>query len=223
MMLKRRGLGAAFSISPYEKASAPSESGTSAAAATAELAFRSGSAAAVKEKYPSWGLRNQINNDINNLEDALRLYDDMVRTRPLNNVIPLNQLLSRLIKLKHYSSAISLFKDMWALGIPVNEYILTTVVTCYCLVGRVDLGFCTLGAFFKRGVVPNVATFAILLNGLFRWDRVSQAQELFKKIIYRKLCEPDEKMYGVIIDGLCKAGNTSMAIEFLEVYAKTKS
>lgn len=92
---------------------------------------------------------------------------------------------------------------------------LLTTINCYCIMGRVDFGFSLLGSCFKRGLVPSSATYGTLLKGLFKENRISQAQELFKKIIYEKLCETNGVMFGTVIDGLCKTGNTSTAIKFL--------
>nr|XP_027076764.1 putative pentatricopeptide repeat-containing protein At1g12700, mitochondrial [Coffea arabica]XP_027076765.1 putative pentatricopeptide repeat-containing protein At1g12700, mitochondrial [Coffea arabica]XP_027076766.1 putative pentatricopeptide repeat-containing protein At1g12700, mitochondrial [Coffea arabica]XP_027076767.1 putative pentatricopeptide repeat-containing protein At1g12700, mitochondrial [Coffea arabica]XP_027076768.1 putative pentatricopeptide repeat-containing protein At1g127 len=168
-------------------------------------------------------LRNDINN-VNSLDDALSLFERMVRMRPLPSVIQFNQLLTCIVKMKnHYSSVISLFRDMSAKGIPIDDYTLTLVINCYCVVGRVDLAFSTLSGFFKRGFVPNVVTFGTLLKGLFREHKVPEAQELFKKIIKEKLCKPNETMLGIVIDGLCKAGNTQTAIEFLRAMEKRGS
>ncbi|CAI9099680.1 OLC1v1036537C1 [Oldenlandia corymbosa var. corymbosa] len=160
-------------------------------------------------------LKSGFLNDITSPEDALNLYKQMVLLDPPPNVIAFTQLLDRLVKLKHYSLAISLYRNMTALGFPVSDYILNTVIHCYCLVNKVDFGFSVLGGFFKRGIVPDVCTFGTLLKGLFKEIRINQAQELFRKIIFEKLCEPDIPMCVTVIDGLCKVGNTSMAILFL--------
>ncbi|KAL3533592.1 hypothetical protein ACH5RR_007113 [Cinchona calisaya] len=57
---------------------------------------------------------------INNLDDAVDLYNNMVKMRPLPNIIHFNQLLVRVVRMKHYSSAITLFRDMSVVGIPIG-------------------------------------------------------------------------------------------------------
>ncbi|KAL3631016.1 hypothetical protein CASFOL_024000 [Castilleja foliolosa] len=151
--------------------------------------------------------------NIRNLDDALCLYDDMSSTRPLPSVIKFNQLLSTLVNLKEYSSAIYLFKHLCNnSGIYVDEYTMNIVINSYCLSNRADFGVSILGWFFKRGCVPNVFTFTTLLEGLFRENKINEAQELFRKMGVVK--------YGTVIDGLCKAGNTPMALELLGVMEK---
>ncbi|KAL3653996.1 hypothetical protein CASFOL_003677 [Castilleja foliolosa] len=167
--------------------------------------------------------RDKIQN-IKGLDDALRLYENMSRMRPLPSVIQFNQLLSRVVNLKEYSSAIHLFNDMNCnLGISVSEYTMNIAINCYCLSNRVDYGFSILGWFFKRGCVPNVFSFSTLLKGLFRENRINEAQGLFRKMVKEELCELNAVTYGTVIDGLCKAGNTPMAIEMLRVMENGRS
>ncbi|KAL6565310.1 hypothetical protein OROGR_002261 [Orobanche gracilis] len=158
--------------------------------------------------------------NINGLDDALSLYEKLSRTRPLPSVVQFNKLLSHLVNLKEYAAAIYLFKDIGNLGVLVDEYTMTIAINCYCLSNRVDFGFSILGWFFKRGCVPNVFTFNTLLKGLFRGNRINEAQELFRKMVREGLCELSVVTYGTVIDGLCKAGNTAMAIELLRVMEK---
>ncbi|XP_022008462.1 putative pentatricopeptide repeat-containing protein At1g12700, mitochondrial [Helianthus annuus] len=46
-------------------------------------------------------------------------------------------------------------------------------------------------------------------------DQVVEAVELFKKLVKEKICEPNQVMYGTVVNGLCKAGHTSKALELL--------
>ncbi|KAL6501180.1 hypothetical protein OROHE_025043 [Orobanche hederae] len=155
--------------------------------------------------------------NINGLDDALCLYEKMSRTRPLPSVVQFTKLLSRLVNLKEYAAGIYLFKDMCNLGVSVDDYTMNIAINSYCLSDRVDYGFSVLGWFFKRGFIPDVFTFNTLLKGLFRGNRINEAQELFRKMVKEELCELSVVTYGTVIDGLCKAGNTAMAIDLLTV------
>ncbi|KAL3812558.1 hypothetical protein ACJIZ3_013826 [Penstemon smallii] len=160
--------------------------------------------------------------NISRLDDALDFYNKLVRRNPLPCVQEFNKLLSHIVKLKEYSFVISRFKDMCFLGIPVDEYTLNIVINAYCNCNKLDYGFSKLGCFFKRGLEPNGATFSTLLKALFKQNRVLEAQELFTKIETESLCELNVVVYGVTIDGLCKAGNTSRAFEiFREMERKS--
>ncbi|KAL3630952.1 hypothetical protein CASFOL_023936 [Castilleja foliolosa] len=151
--------------------------------------------------------------NIRNLVGAYCLYVSMSTTRPLPNVKQFNQLLSRVVNHKEYSTAIYLFKDICKnSGSYIDEYTMNIAINSYCLSNQADLGFSILGCFFKRGCVPNEFTFTTLLKGLFRENKINEAQELFRKMGVVK--------YGTVIDGLCKAGNTPMALELLGVMEK---
>ncbi|XP_027174281.1 putative pentatricopeptide repeat-containing protein At1g12700, mitochondrial [Coffea eugenioides] len=170
--------------------------------------------------YGSRRLRSDIDG-ISNLDEALGFYKQMVRMKPLPSVVHFNRLLGRIVKMKQYLVVLSISRDMAELGcIPLDDYTLSIVINCYCFLGRVDFGFSIFGGFFKRGILPNTATFTTLLKGLFREHKIHEAQGLFKKIIYEKLCIPNEITYGTVIDGLSKAGNTSMAIQVLRFMEK---
>ncbi|KAK2973890.1 hypothetical protein RJ640_013944 [Escallonia rubra] len=143
-------------------------------------------------------------NKIKKLEDVFFLFDEMLRMRPLPSTLQFTLLLTDVTKMKHYSASLSLYKEMGALGIPINEYIM-----CWNWVLN--------PFFFRRGIVPNVATFGILLKGLVLEDRVPEAVILFTKLIRERVCEPNEVMYGTIVSGLCKTGNTSRAIQLLRL------
>ncbi|KAL6586618.1 hypothetical protein OROMI_001606 [Orobanche minor] len=93
--------------------------------------------------------------NINGLDDALCLYEKLSRTKPLPNVVQFAKLLSRLVNLKEYAAARYLFKDIYNLGVLVNDYTMNIAINSYCLSDRVDYGFSVLGWFFKRGFIPD--------------------------------------------------------------------
>ncbi|KAL8479246.1 hypothetical protein ACS0TY_026204 [Phlomoides rotata] len=156
----------------------------------------------------------------NSRDDALVLYEKMTRMRPLPSVIEFTQLLTRVVHLREYSTAIRLFKDICNLDIPVNEYTLNIVVKSYCHCNRADYGFPVLGMFFKRGCAPDAITFSTLLRGLFMENRINEALELFLKITREELCELNVILYGTVIDGLCKKMKIDTALKLFDEMCK---
>ncbi|KAL0413972.1 UNVERIFIED_CONTAM: Pentatricopeptide repeat-containing protein, mitochondrial [Sesamum radiatum] len=152
---------------------------------------------------------------INDVEDARCLFLDMVRMRTKPSVFQFTKLLTVVVKMKHYSVALSLFDKMCQLGAPVDAITMTIAINCYCLLSRVDFGFAILGTFFKRGCEPNVATFSTLIKVLFLVGEVAEVEKLFKKLLSEKLCEPDEIMFLTVLNGLSKAGHTLVARDLL--------
>ncbi|GKD35303.1 zinc finger CCCH domain-containing protein 13-like protein isoform X1 [Tanacetum coccineum] len=176
------------------------------------------------------GNSNSSGREVNNklLDDALRLFDDMLHRKPLPSVVELNRQITVIIKMKHYSTALSLFKQLNVMGIPRNLYTITSSINCYCRLNQVTYGFALLGTIFKHGYSPDVTTYTSLINGLVHADQVFDAIELFKKVIRRKLCDPNEVMfmdgsvckprvneYNTIIDSLCKDKLVDRAFQLL--------
>ncbi|KAL0377006.1 UNVERIFIED_CONTAM: putative pentatricopeptide repeat-containing protein, mitochondrial [Sesamum calycinum] len=158
---------------------------------------------------------------VHGVDDAVFLFRQMLIMRPQPSVVDFNKLLAAVVKMKQYSVALNLFDEMHQLGTPANEYTLTIVINCYCLLNRVDFGFAILGSFLKRGCEPNVTTFNTLIKGLFLDDKVIEAEKLFKKLLALRLCEPNEVTILTVINGLCKAGHTLTAYDLLGLFEKT--
>ncbi|KAL0456607.1 UNVERIFIED_CONTAM: putative pentatricopeptide repeat-containing protein, mitochondrial [Sesamum latifolium] len=158
---------------------------------------------------------------IHEVDDAVFLFREMVRMRPQPSVVQFTKLLNVIVKMKQYRVALNVFDEMRQSGAPVDEYTLTIVINCYCLLNRVDFGFAILGSFFKHGNKPNVTTFNTLIKGLFLDDKVVEAEKLFKELLILKLCEPNEVMILTVINGLCKAGHTLTAYDLLGLLEKT--
>ncbi|KAM7466417.1 hypothetical protein LguiB_013979 [Lonicera macranthoides] len=89
-------------------------------------------------------------------------------------------------------------------------------INCYCHLNRVTFGFSLLGSLFKRGYEPTVVTFTTLIKGLFAQDKFSEAKNLFIKLLGEKQIKPTVVTYGAVMNGLCKSGNTKIAIELLK-------
>ncbi|KAJ0704807.1 putative tetratricopeptide-like helical domain superfamily [Helianthus annuus] len=104
---------------------------------------------------------------------------------------------------------------MRLMGVPVSILTMNISINCYCRLNQVVYGFALLLTLFKKGFSPSLATYSTLINGRVLADRVFDVVELFKKLLRDKLCDPDQVMYGTVINGLCKVGHTSKAIELL--------
>ncbi|KAJ9556754.1 hypothetical protein OSB04_011368 [Centaurea solstitialis] len=166
-------------------------------------------------KLKAWNPKSSLFEKITKVDDALQLFDKMTQRQPLPSVAKFNHLLAAVTKTKHYSCSIHLFKQMAAIGVPVDVYTTTIVIKCCCQMSCTSQGFAIVAYGFKRGVVPDVITFSTLLNGLILEDRVHEAERLFKKLIKEKLCEPNVVIYNTMIKGICKFGNNDIPIALL--------
>ena len=155
------------------------------------------------------------------LDDALVVFDKMLRMKPLPTLIDFNQLLAALVKMKHYSAAVSVFSKMCSCNIAVDIVTYNTTINCCCHLKRVDYGFALLAAIFKRGFLPDVVTYTTLIRGLISQDKFLEAELLFKNLLKYNQIQPDAPIFTTIIDGLCKTGHTSQAMMLLR-YMETK-
>ncbi|VFQ63679.1 unnamed protein product [Cuscuta campestris] len=155
---------------------------------------------------------------IKKLDDAILVYRHMVQTHPHPPIYQFNLLLDAIGKMGRYSDAVSLFRDIFASGVVIDNYTLSIAANSLARLHRVDLGFAILGSHLKLGLVPNVVFFSTLLKGLFLQGRVHNASWLFQKLLNEKLCKIDEVTLLILIDGLCKAGHTGKAIKLLHFF-----
>ncbi|KAL8155896.1 hypothetical protein AgCh_001085 [Apium graveolens] len=119
--------------------------------------------------------------------------------------------------MKQYAVAVSVFRDMYVKGIPVNVFTFSTAMICFCHLNCVDYAFALLAAIIKRGFVPNVVTYNTLIRGLISQDNPVEAQLLFTNLIRFKLIQPNVVTYTTIINGLCKRGHASMVVKLFKL------
>ncbi|KAL8096589.1 hypothetical protein AgCh_037523 [Apium graveolens] len=154
------------------------------------------------------------------LDDALFVFDKMLKMKPLLPAMQFSQLLAGLVRMKEYSVGVSMFRDMCVLCVPVNICTYNTVINCCCHLNRLDYAFSLLGGIIKRGFVPNVVTYSTLIKGLLSQDRPVEAEHLFKKLILFNEVQPNVVTYSIIIDGLCKTSNTLKAVKLFRNMGK---
>nr|GLL49825.1 pentatricopeptide repeat-containing protein At3g22470, mitochondrial-like [Ipomoea trifida] len=135
--------------------------------------------------------------------DALNLFREMARTRPLPSTIHFTKLLSRVMKMKHYSIVVSLFQEMRIRGIPIGVYTLNILIDAFRCSDRVDCGFCVLGLFFKCGIEFDDITFNTLLKGLCQDHKIVEVVELFRKSVRENLYTLNT--FNILIDACCRA------------------
>ncbi|KAI9087347.1 hypothetical protein K1719_030667 [Acacia pycnantha] len=153
------------------------------------------------------------------VDDAIDFFHEMVRMKPMLHERDYTLLIGVIVRMKHYTTAISLIKHMYSLGMRADVCTLDIIINCLCHLKQTAFGFSVLGTMFKVGLEPTVVTFTTLVNGLCIEGDVVQAISLvdhMEKIGY----ESDIHTYGAIINGLCKAGNTSAAIGYLRKMEK---
>ncbi|KAM7462435.1 hypothetical protein LguiA_030556 [Lonicera macranthoides] len=151
----------------------------------------------------------------NNLQDSLVSFNRLLKSRSTHSIIEINRVLGSIVKMGHYHNVLSLIKQLQLHGVPVDYYTINIGINCYSHLNRVNFGFSMLGSLFKRGYEPNVVSFITLMKGLFTENKHSEAKNLFTNLVRENQIEPDVVTYGTVINGLCKSGNTKIAVELL--------
>ncbi|CAI9277767.1 unnamed protein product [Lactuca saligna] len=111
--------------------------------------------------------------------------------------VKFNRLLQAITRMKAYSCALDMFKQMTVRG-----------------KAKDGLGVLCIG--LKLGVVPDRFTFSTLLDGFIKANRVGEAELFFRnpsKKRYVKQMQPCTKL--TMIKGLCKVSQNSIAIGLL--------
>ncbi|KAL6187988.1 hypothetical protein ACLB2K_039383 [Fragaria x ananassa] len=162
-------------------------------------------------------IETQIGNRpiVSDVEDALKVFDEMLHSRPLPSVVRFTQILGQLVKLRQYSSVISLNRKMGLIGIAPDAYTFSILINCYCHLNKMRFGLSVLGKFFKLGLQPNVITFNTLINGFVLDNQVSEAARVFTKMVEGGHCNPDVFTFTTLIKGFCKIGNNNAALQLL--------
>ena len=153
VFLKRGAAGISYGLGGMSSSSSPPPS---FALLSMNLISRNHSKASSKEF--SRGKHGREHDKIETLEDALKMFDEMLRIRPLPSVVCFNQLLGQIAKMKHYSVVISRYKQMGLRGIPTNVYTLNIMIDCFCHLNSMGFSSSMLGKLNKSGYEPDTAT-----------------------------------------------------------------
>ncbi|CAA7039194.1 unnamed protein product [Microthlaspi erraticum] len=119
-------------------------------------------------------------------DDAVELFQSMLRSRPLPSVIDFNNCLVALPKQKVRYRFRSL-KQMEFQGIAYDLYSLNIMINCFCRLRKLSSAFSVLGKMLKLGYEPDTVTFSTLMNGLCLEGRVSEALTLVDRMVAMEL------------------------------------
>ncbi|CAL9237607.1 unnamed protein product [Arabidopsis halleri] len=151
---------------------------------------------------------------IQSLDDAIDLFNEMVRSRPLYSAIDFNKLIGVIVRMELPGVAISLYQKMELLQIPCNICSFDILIKCFCDCHKFSFALSTFGKITKLGFQPNVVTFNTLINGFCIEDRMLEAVALFDRMV-EEGHQPDVVTYGTIVNGMCKIGDTVSALNLL--------
>jgi len=106
------------------------------------------------------------------LDDAVALFGEMVKSRPLPSIVEFNKLLSAIAKMNKFDLVISLGERMHNLGISYDLYSYNILINCFCRRSQLPLALAVLGKMMKLGYEPDIVTLSSLLNGYCHSKRI---------------------------------------------------
>ncbi|KAK3153020.1 hypothetical protein QOZ80_2BG0166610 [Eleusine coracana subsp. coracana] len=169
-------------------------------------------------------IRRRVQSGTLDLEDALRLFDELLQQRrhraSPGSIQPFNDLITAVARGRGDGPAriVSLFSRMARAGAAVpNAYTYGVLVSCCCRAGRVDLALSPLTAVLKAGLTLEAIAFTPLLSGLCGERRVEEAMDVVRRVMPDLRCAPDVFSHSVILKGLCDHGRSLEALKFLHM------
>lgn len=138
----------------------------------------------------------------------------MLQISPTPPILQFNHILASLVKINHYPTAISLFRQLEFNGIKPSIVTLTILMNCYCHTGGITFLFSILTKILKMGYEPNSITFTTLIKGMCLNGQAYEAL-LFHDHVVAHGFKLDQVSYAILMNGLCKMGETRAAMQML--------
>jgi leucine-rich PPR motif-containing protein len=159
------------------------------------------------------------------LDDALKLFDELlIHARPAS-VRALNQLLSVVSCAKCSSSSklvVSQFNPMFrdfSNKVPPDLCTYSIVFGCFCCMGRLGHGFATFGFILKTGWRVDDILVNQLLKGLCDTKRLDEAMDILLPRMPEVGCTPSVVSYNTLFKGFCDEKRAEEALELLHMMA----
>jgi pentatricopeptide repeat protein len=146
-----------------------------------------------------YSINRFIHNDVH-VDNAVSSFQRMLQMRHTPPIVEFNKILTSLVKIKHYTTVISLchkleqFKE-----ITPDLCTFNILINCYChLSGQITFSFSVLGKILKMGYQPNTITFTTLIKGLCLSGHVKKALH-FHDHVLTKGFQLNQVSYGTLI------------------------
>lgn len=145
------------------------------------------------------------------MEEALSLLDEMIHQGVRPNVITFNVLIDGFGKLGEMVSALKMFEKMSILNCDPDVITFTSLISGHCQIGELDQGLKLWDEMNLKRLFPNVYTFSVVVGALCKENRLNEARDLLRQLLWRDDIVPKAFIYNPVIDGFCKAGNVDEA------------
>ncbi|CAA7039164.1 unnamed protein product [Microthlaspi erraticum] len=170
--------------------------------------------------------RERLRSGIENTkpDDAVELFQSMLRSRPLPTLIDFSRLFSGIAKTKRVAEGYDqresspTFTFNALIDSFVKEGKLVEAKELYNeMIAR---GLEIFRKLSLRGLVADTVTYSTLIQGFLQSGKLNVAKELFQRW-FLVVC-PSAVTYGILLDGLCDNGELENALEIFEKMEKSK-
>ncbi|TXG47706.1 hypothetical protein EZV62_027000 [Acer yangbiense] len=167
------------------------------------------------------------------IDNAKELFSEMKSMGISPDVVSYNSLIHGFCCWGKWEEAKDLIVEMVDQHVQPDVVTFSVIIDELCKNDKIDKANELLELMIKRGVMPNtgdgfkgsctgccyILTYNTLLSGLFRAGKIGHA--MFSEMRHKNFM-PDEYTYNIPIDGLCKNGCITKAIEILHTLKKGK-
>ena len=154
-------------------------------------------------------------------EEASSHFTSLIELRPLPSVGVFNRLLGSFYEAQNYSHVVCLYKALMGFfpEFSPETATLNFVANSYSGLRRPELGFSVYAAAVKLGLQWDPHLLCNILHELCSRGSLAMAAELFEEMARNEL-PGHEFSYAILINGLCRAGESSKAFELLRAMCR---
>ncbi|KAF3573810.1 hypothetical protein F2Q69_00063470 [Brassica cretica] len=152
-------------------------------------------------------------------DDAIDLFQTMLRSRPLPTVTDFNRVLGLVARSRHHYHVLGLCRRMELQGIAYDLDTLNIMIKSLRRRRQISSAFAVFGKILKLGYKPDSETFNTLYSVLSLEGRVLEAVEFVDCMILSQHV-PNLIILDSLVNRLCLSGNASEAVALIDRMVK---
>ncbi|KAL8482796.1 hypothetical protein ACS0TY_025722 [Phlomoides rotata] len=159
---------------------------------------------------------------IKDVDDAICLFRDMLRMRPLPSILVYTNLLSVIVKMKHYSVALYVFDEMRRIGAPVDEYTRGSPKPKidFSTIKDVDDAICLFRDMLRMRPQPSILVYNNLLSVVVKMKHHCVALSVFDEM--RRIGAPvNEYTFNIAVNCYCLVNRVDFGFGILGIMFKS--
>ena len=141
--------------------------------------------------------------------NLVSLFNSLLHQNPTPPIFKFGKILGSLVKENHYSTAISLHRQMEFKGIASNLVTSNILINVCQQLGQNSFSLSVFANILKKGYEPDTITLTALIKGLCLKGDIHQALHFHDKVAALGF-QLNQVSYSTLINGLCKVGETKL-------------